>query len=46
VLKRWRADSTYRPANLVDWATRKKVDPAQLQKSVQADNPQASVPEQ
>jgi hypothetical protein len=39
VFKRWRADPTYRPANLVDWAQRKKVDPAQLQTSVRADDP-------
>jgi uncharacterized protein (DUF2235 family) len=45
VFKRWRADSAYRPANLVDWAKRKNVDPAQLQTSVQADDPQASAPE-
>jgi hypothetical protein len=30
VFKRWCADPTYRPANLVEWAQRKKVDPAQL----------------
>lgn len=43
VFKRWRADFAYRPVNLVDWATRKKVDPAQLQTSVEAGNPQATV---
>jgi hypothetical protein len=46
VFKRWRTDSAYRPANLVDWAKRKSVDPAQLQTSVKADDPLASVPEQ
>ena len=46
VFERWRADSTYRPANLVDWAQRKKVDPAQLQTSVRADDPHVDVPDQ
>jgi hypothetical protein len=46
VFKRWRADPAYRPANLVEWARRKKVDPAQVQTSVEAGNPQASVPDQ
>jgi uncharacterized protein (DUF2235 family) len=46
VFKRWRADPMYRPANLVEWAQRKKVDPAQLQTSVQADDPRATVPDQ
>lgn len=46
VFKRWRADASYRPANLVNWAKRKKVDPAQLQTSVEAGYPQASVSDQ
>ncbi len=46
VFKRWRADPTYRPANLVEWAQRKKVDPAQLQTSVRADDPRVVVPDQ
>lgn len=46
VFKRWRADSAYRPKNLVEWAQRKKVDPAQLQTSVQADKPQEAAPDQ
>jgi hypothetical protein len=46
VFKRWRADPTYRPSNLVEWAQRKKVDPAQLQTSVPADDPTAEVPDQ
>ena len=46
VFKRWRADPMYRPANLVEWAQRKKVDPAQFQTSVQADDPRATVPDQ
>lgn len=39
VFARWRADPSYRPSNLVEWARRKKVDPAQLRYSVRADNP-------
>ncbi len=46
VFKRWRADPTYRPANLVEWAQRKKVERAQLQTSVQADDPRLEVPDQ
>lgn len=36
VFDRWRADPTYRPQNLVDWAKRRNVDPATLQLSVLA----------
>lgn len=46
VFERWRADSKYRPANLVEWAQRKKIDPAQLQTSVRADDPHVGVPDQ
>jgi uncharacterized protein (DUF2235 family) len=46
VFQRWRADPTYRPANLVEWAQRKKVDPTQLQTSVLADDPRLGVPDQ
>jgi hypothetical protein len=46
VFERWRADASYRPANLAEWAKRKQVDPAQLQTSVRADNPHVNVPEQ
>jgi len=46
VFQRWRADPTYRPANLAEWAQRKKVDPAQLQTSVRADDPRVDVPDQ
>jgi hypothetical protein len=46
VFKRWRADPTYRPSNLAEWAQRKKVDPAELQTSVRADDPTAEVPDQ
>ena len=45
VFQRWRADSTYRPANLVEWAQRKKVDPAQLHASVRADDPHVAAPD-
>jgi uncharacterized protein (DUF2235 family) len=46
VFQRWHADPTYRPANLVEWAQRKKVDPAQLQTSVRANDPRVGVPDQ
>jgi hypothetical protein len=46
VFERWRADPTYRPANLVEWAQRKKVEPAQLHTSVRADDSRVVVPEQ
>jgi uncharacterized protein (DUF2235 family) len=46
VFERWRADTTYRPANLSEWAQRKKVDPAQIQVSVRADDPSVNVPDQ
>ena len=45
VFERWRADPKYRPANLVEWAQRKKVDPAQLRTSVRADDPGMEVPD-
>jgi uncharacterized protein (DUF2235 family) len=46
VFGRWRADPTYRPANLAEWAQRKKVNPTQLQTSVRADDPRIEVPDQ
>ena len=46
VFERWRADPTYRPANLAEWAQRKKVDPARLQTSVRGDDPRVDVPDQ
>jgi uncharacterized protein (DUF2235 family) len=46
VFERWRADPTYRPANVAEWAHRKKADPAQLQTSVRADDPRVVVPDQ
>lgn len=46
VFKRWRADAAYRPANLVEWAHRKNVDPVQLQTSVLASDPSQKVADQ
>jgi uncharacterized protein (DUF2235 family) len=46
VFKRWQADPTYRPQNLVEWAQRKKADPASLQASVRADDPKTTIPDQ
>lgn len=43
VFERWRSDATYRPQNLVDWATRAEVDPAVLLTSVRADDPKVPV---
>jgi uncharacterized protein (DUF2235 family) len=45
VFDRWRADSTYRPPNLTDWATRRKVSPSALINSVRADQPQTAAPD-
>jgi hypothetical protein len=45
VFERWRADPTYRPRNLLEWAERKKVDPAKLTNSVRADDPSVEVPD-
>ncbi len=39
VFERWRDDSNYRPPNLVDWGKRKKVDPADIRRSVLAHTP-------
>lgn len=36
VFDRWRADSTYRPQNLADWASRRGVDPGTLKQAVLA----------
>jgi uncharacterized protein (DUF2235 family) len=38
VFDRWRADETYRPPNLSDWATRRNVDPSRLNQSVRAND--------
>lgn len=46
VFQRWRADPKYRPRNLVEWAQRRRVDPAQLQTTVLANDPRVTVPDQ
>lgn len=46
VFDRWRADPTYRPANLLDWASRKHIDPALLHSSVRATNPRINLTDQ
>ena len=38
VFDRWRVDSTYRPQNLADWASRRKVDPSTLKQAVLAED--------
>jgi uncharacterized protein (DUF2235 family) len=45
VFDRWRDDKTYRPKNLVTWASVYDVDPAKLTSSVRADNPRVVVSE-
>ncbi len=46
VFDRWRASRNYRPPNLADWARRHGVaDPAALNNSVRADQPQTVVPD-
>lgn len=45
VFERWRTVPAYRPPNLTEWATRKKVDPAKLTRSVRADDPAAIAPD-
>lgn len=42
VFDRWRADEKYRPQNIVDWATRHKIDVAGLNGSRVADQPSDS----
>ena len=44
VFDRWRADATYRPKSLTEWAERKKMDSAQARSSVRADTPTVAVP--
>ena len=46
VFERWRTDTKYRPENLMEWARRKQVDPAQLRSSVRADDPRMEVSDQ
>jgi uncharacterized protein (DUF2235 family) len=45
VFDRYRADSSYRPPNLAEWAKRHKLNPAALNQSIKADNPQTAVPD-
>jgi uncharacterized protein (DUF2235 family) len=45
VFDRWRSAPDYRPPNLTEWATRKKVDPAKLTNSVRADDPTVIAPD-
>ncbi|WP_456827615.1 hypothetical protein [Bradyrhizobium sp. USDA 4518] len=42
---RWRAETSYRPQNLVAWAEAKKVDPAKLVGAVMAADPKVGVPQ-
>jgi uncharacterized protein (DUF2235 family) len=44
VFERWRADETYRPPNLVEWAGLHLVDPAKINVSVLATDHKVSVP--
>ena len=36
VFDRWRVDATYRPQNLAEWGSRRKVDPGTLKQAVLA----------
>jgi len=45
VFERCRADPTYKPINLVNWAAKHKVKLTDLQTSVRAGNPAAAAPE-
>ncbi|MDK1378187.1 MULTISPECIES: DUF2235 domain-containing protein [unclassified Sinorhizobium] len=44
VFERWREDINYRPPNLIDWAKRKKIDPADMRCSILANSPAISAP--
>jgi uncharacterized protein (DUF2235 family) len=45
VFDRYRADASYRPPNLAEWATRHRVNPEALNQSIRTDNPQTVVPD-
>jgi len=45
VFDRWRSDPSYRPQNILEWAGRKKVDPAKLTNSVRTDDPKVEIPD-
>ena len=43
VFARWKADETYRPQNLKEWATRRKINPADISTAVSANDPKQVV---
>ncbi|MFC4761841.1 DUF2235 domain-containing protein [Dyella koreensis] len=43
VFARWRADKTYRPKNVVDWARKFNIDPGTITTTVRADDPSVAV---
>lgn len=43
VFSRWRADTSYRPQNLLEWAKRLGVDPGSLNGAIRADQPSVAV---
>jgi uncharacterized protein (DUF2235 family) len=45
VFDRWRSDERYRPANLVDWARRRRADVSTLSSSVTTDDPSIGAPD-
>ena len=45
VFDRYRADTSYRPPNMVEWAKRYQVAPAELRSSVRANEPKNDVPD-
>jgi uncharacterized protein (DUF2235 family) len=45
IFARWKADSKYRPQNLVEWSQRRKVDPATFATSVSASDPTKTIPD-
>jgi hypothetical protein len=45
VFDRYRADTGYRPPNVVEWARRYQVVPAELRSSVRANEPKTDVPD-
>ncbi|GLS35429.1 hypothetical protein GCM10010869_10170 [Mesorhizobium tianshanense] len=44
VFERWRDDAEYRPPNLIEWANRKKIDPADVSHSIVANSPAIAAP--
>jgi len=43
VFERWQVDENYRPANMVEWAKRKLIEPAKLNGAVSATDPNVSL---